>query len=180
VVYHGTTAPAFTVFQPFYRKGEQLGFGVHFSEDYDFARRYAEDEEVARRGKGTPRVYAVYLSVQRPVIADSIVVEGSPEFTLAVKLAGKRRLFTQTDEQGRKVAMLPIDWSDSKRAERLIREAGFDGVAYSARLVQRTGYGLQKTAESASWVVFDPAQIKSATDNRGTFDPSDPDILHGF
>jgi hypothetical protein len=26
------------------------------------------------------------------------------------------------------------------------------------------------------WVVFDPTQIKSATENRGTFDPADPDI----
>lgn len=29
-------------------------------------------------------------------------------------------------------------------------------------------------------VVFDPGQIKSATDNRGTFDPSDRDILHSL
>lgn len=30
------------------------------------------------------------------------------------------------------------------------------------------------------YVVFDPRQIKSATDNRGTFDPTNPDILNGL
>lgn len=31
--------------------------------------------------------------------------------------------------------------------------------------------------ESEAWVVFSPTQIKSATGNRGTFDPNDPNIL---
>jgi hypothetical protein len=180
VVYHGTRAPEFTVFQPFYRKGEQLGFGIHFAEDYDFAKRYAEEEGVTRKGKGTPRIYPVYLSIQRPLFANAIVTEGTPEFELARKLAGRRQFLTETNELGQKIAIPRIDGTDSKRAERLIREAGYDGVAYSALLMERTGYGFQKIAESPSWVVFDPAQIKSATDNRGTFDPADPDILHGL
>ena len=28
------------------------------------------------------------------------------------------------------------------------------------------------------WIVYDPTQIKSATSNRGTFDPNDPNITH--
>jgi hypothetical protein len=31
-----------------------------------------------------------------------------------------------------------------------------------------------------SYVAFEPTQIKSATGNRGTFDPNDPNILHGL
>ena len=82
VVYHGTTAGGFDAFRPNYRKGEQLGFGIHFAQDRGFAAKYAEDPTVARKGK-TPKVYAVYLSIQRPLVADAIVYEGTPEFALA-------------------------------------------------------------------------------------------------
>lgn len=44
-----------------------------------------------------------------------------------------------------------------------IREEGYDGVSYSGDLRQE-------------WMAMEPTQIKSATDNRGTFDPKNPDI----
>jgi len=34
--------------------------------------------------------------------------------------------------------------------------------------------------KSDIYAVFNPTQIKSATGNRGTFDPKDPNILHGI
>jgi hypothetical protein len=180
VVFHGTTAGGFTAFRPYHRKNEQLGFGIHFAESRDFARRYAEDPTVARKSKGAPQVYEAYLSVQRPLFADRIAVEGSPEFALAKKLAGTR-LLTQTDEHGRKITYVQgaIDRTGAERAEKLIRDAGYDGVSYLARLAQPSGYGWLSTGEDPSWVVFSPTQIKSVN-NRGTFDPSDPDILHGM
>lgn len=181
VVYHGTTAVAFDEFRPFYRKGEQLGFGIgHFAESFDFAARYAFAEDVARKGKGEARVYSVYLSVQAPLVAPAVVTEGTPEFALAVKLAG-RRLLTQTDEHGRKIAYLQnaIDKAPGKRAESIIRDAGYDGVVYEAILQQRDAYGSTKTGESLSWIVFEPWQVKSV-DNVGTFDPQSGSILHGL
>jgi hypothetical protein len=181
VVYHGTTAVAFTAFRPFYRKGEQLGFGIgHFAESLDFAARYAFSEDTARKGKGEARVYSVYLSVQSPLVAPAVVIEGTPEFALAKKLAGAR-LLTQTDEQGRKIAYLQnaIDKTQGKRAEALIRDAGYDGVVYQATLLSPDAYGVVKTGESLSWIAFEPWQVKSV-DNAGAFDPSDSDILNGF
>ena len=44
-----------------------------------------------------------------------------------------------------------------------IREDGYDGVYYNGDLRQE-------------WMALDSNQIKSATDNRGTFDPNNPDI----
>ncbi len=44
-----------------------------------------------------------------------------------------------------------------------IREDGYDGVYYNGDLRQE-------------WMAVEPTQIKSATDNRGTFDPKNPDI----
>jgi hypothetical protein len=35
-------------------------------------------------------------------------------------------------------------------------------------------------AVSDIYAVFSPTQIKSAVSNRGTFDPNDPNILHGL
>lgn len=176
VVYHGTTAGGFDAFRPNYRKGEQLGFGIHFAQDRGFAAKYAEDPTVARKGK-TPKVYAVYLSIQRPLVADAIVYEGTPEFALAKKLAGSK-LLTQRNEDGVLVAYMQnaIDKTSAQRAEKLIREAGYDGIVYEAQLATRTGMGWAKTGSSRSFIVFEPTQVKSATDNAGTFDPADLNI----
>lgn len=177
VVYHGTSAAGFDVFRPNYRKGEQLGFGIHFAQDRDFAAKYAEDPNVARRGK-SPAVYEVYLSIQRPLVADAIVIEGTPEFTLAKKLAGNN-LLTQRNEDGVLMAYMQgaIDKTSAQRAEKLIREAGYDGIVYEAQLAVPTAFGWARTGSSRSFIVFEPTQIKSATGNVGTFSQTDPSIL---
>jgi hypothetical protein len=172
VVYHGTTAK-FDAFRPHERKGEQLGFGIHFAEDMAMADAYAHGQYTARKGS-TPRVIDVYLSIQRPLVADQIVREGSPEFALAKKLAGPR-LMTQRDEDGKRVAWMQnaIDATTGSRAARLIQEAGYDGVRYTATILNRTASGARLVAESISWVVFSPMQVKSASANIGTYDPAD-------
>src|SRR5690606_7660789 len=40
------------------------------------------------------------------------------------------------------------------------------------------GVILPSSSGETEYVAFDPEQIKSATGNRGTFDPADPNILH--
>ena len=173
VVYHGTTAK-FDAFRPHERKGEQLGFGIHFAEDRSMADRYAHDQYVARKGSH-PRVVDVYLSVQRPLIADMMVLDGSAEFALAKKLAGPR-MPKLTNENGVRAAWMQnsIDATTGSRAARLIQEAGYDGVRYTATNLKRSAYGgASKIAESTAWVVFSPTQVKSASTNVGTYDPAD-------
>jgi hypothetical protein len=179
VVYHGTTA-TFDAFKSFYRKGEMLGFGVHFAEDVEIAAKYAFEKGVARKG-ATPRLIAAFLSVQNPLIADAVVREGSREFALAKKM-WTTNFFAPKDENDVRGVWLQgaIDRASSaKRAEKLIRDAGYDGVRYMAslRAWAQQGY-VNETGRSTSWIVFDPTQIKSATDNIGTFDPTRESIVN--
>ena len=66
----------------------------------------------------------------------------------------------------------------------MVRDAGFDGIAYTAKptsLAVETRDGKEMFVrrgepDAPSYVAFSSAQIKSATANRGTFDPADPDI----
>lgn len=180
VVYHGTTAGPFDAFRPFYRKGEDLGFGIHFAEDVEFAAGYAFDESVARKGK-EPRLIAAFLSVQNVLNADAIVLEGSREFALAKK-CWTVNFFAPQNEHGVRGVWLQgaiNRASDPKRAERLIRDAGYDGVRYKATLKTHTAYGARHGAESVSWVVFRAGQVKSATDNSGAYDGEREAMVNG-
>jgi hypothetical protein len=70
---------------------------------------------------------------------------------------------------------LPFD-SDAGTLQELqdeIKGHGYDGIVYENRVenpVMRT----------ESYIAFDPEQIKSATGNRGTYDPESPDILQSL
>ena len=56
-------------------------------------------------------------------------------------------------------------------AVRKAKEEGYDGLVYRNEFEDKG---------SDSWVVFRPEQIKSATGNRGTFDPNDPRISYSL
>jgi GNAT superfamily N-acetyltransferase len=96
------------------------------------------------------RVIPVYLSIQNPLrMRDTNW--GDAE---TIKAANRElRLLGRTVAQIRKE----------------IEDRGFDGIVYEND-VEDSG--------STSWIAFEPAQIKSATGNRGTFDPEDPNIMH--
>jgi hypothetical protein len=160
--YHGTRAGEFDEFRPNYRRGEQLGFGMHFAADPELGERYATDENTSRRGK-KPMVYAVDLDIKKPLKADAIVREVSPEFALAQKLTAGKNFFYPKDEDGTRAVYMQnaIDATSPQRAERLIREAGYDGIEYRAKVISRGGApGTYRTeAQGKSYVVFDPAQV---------------------
>lgn len=93
------------------------------------------------------RIYPVYLSIQNPAIFKS-----ESEY---FKAAG----FTYDRFFG------DVEKRDAFNAT--LKAKGHDGI-----IVNRT----QLSGKTKEYVVFEPTQIKSATGNRGTFDPSDPDI----
>lgn len=161
--YHGTTSGGFDTFQPHIRKGEQLGFGIHFAAEKSLAERYAYDDATRRRGK-TPMVYTVDLTMNRPLRAAAIVREGSDEFALAQKLT-RNKLMTNKDENGVRCAWMQnaIDATSPQRAERLIREAGYDGVIYEAVVGGRVNPSTNTRSVSArgeSYLVFEPSQVR--------------------
>jgi hypothetical protein len=161
--YHGTTSGGFDTFKPNVRKGEQLGFGIHFAADKSIAESYAYDEATRRRGKA-PMVYTVDLTINNPLQAQQLILEGTPEFALARKLAGPR-LMTDKNEHGVKCSWMQnaIDASSPQRAEKLIREAGYDGVIYQAVIggsVNPHSRTRNISAKGEVYLVFDPSQIK--------------------
>ena len=176
VVFHGTTA-SFDAFRPFYRKNEDLGFGVHFATKPEFAGRYAFVSTTRRKGD-SPKIIPVYLSAQKPLYSNQLAVEGTPEFALAKKLLP--RLPRVSNENGLLVAwpQNAINQSSPKRAEKIIREAGYDGVRYAASVRQSFVSGTAVIDESEAWIVFEPTQIKHAVLNVGEFDPNDPVIVN--
>ena len=176
VVYHGTPKFGFSEFKSKNKAGQDLGFGIHFSESPTFA-------EVYERGGKNSGTYEVYLSISNPLdlITDyGWVREGTTEHELALTLlkGTGRELHKETDPDGNKVYSLrvAIESVSPKKAERLIRSFGYDGVVYEAENRIMTSPNTYVAGESSrSYIAFEPTQIKSVY-NQGTFDPANPDI----
>jgi hypothetical protein len=157
VVYHGTTSE-FEEFQPGKpSKSMQLGFGIHFAEQPEFADIYAADKK-GRSG----RVVKAMLKADNVLDATQIVSEGSPEYTLAKKLA-RDRFYPVKDEHGVRGVYVQnmIDVSSPARAAKLIQEAGYDAVKYEAIYgTHGDVYGYRQISHtSPSYIVFNPDQI---------------------
>jgi len=101
------------------------------------------------------RVIAAYVSLQNPWMG------GSAE-----------SLNPETSKAWARVSDRYDTWEDAWNEDGsfvndLLRERGYDGV------IAEDSNGI----DGLEIVAFDPTQIKSATGNRGTFDPNNPDIL---
>lgn len=134
-----------------FRQGPESANGFWFSEQRAIADRYAK-----MRGG---RTHSFYLAVKNPLrvdldMNDEIMVSRFYE-TIGVDMP----------ENSRADAVLPV-WEllTGANATRQIMKAGYDGI--------RVREGGEPTVAA-----FRPEQIKSATGNRGTFDPSDPSII---
>ena len=195
IVYHGTTArgmprrsrlfawdlvpPAFTVFEP----GRE-DIGIHFG-----TKEQAESRASGAFGRDRlpweveGHVYPVYIRLENPIrmydtgqwypadIAERLedrwprpkflAPENGPPILSERETA---RVLFAADEEGHMGARVEL--------VHYLKAHGYDGIVY-----QNLYEGNKK---DDSYIVFDPTQIKSAYGNRGTYDPRDPDILHGF
>ena len=156
-LYH-MTAAEFTEFKP-------GGHDPSLSGRVIYLTPYPHDIPAGHNVRGTvsgeryrpgTNVMPVYASIQRPLyILDADDAQYAQQFRL--------------DSFG-----FPKSVSDKSLAA--LKAAGYDGIVYgayneAARFDIRTGRNVEIIA-------FYPTQIKSATGNRGTFDPQDPDIRH--
>ena len=165
VVYHGTYAPEnFSTFQR--ARGD---IGIHIGTQRAANRRlemfWDHVENLLDLGyHPAPRVMPVYASIQNP-----IRLEDDAEW-------GGDIVISQLEYYGM-ISPEELAWFRANRrdpdsaAVALLRRRGHDGIVYR---------NYTEDDGSDSYAVFDPSQIKSATGNRGTFDPNDPDILHGW
>lgn len=174
VVYHASTFGDIEVFDKAEQMKGMAGYGFYFS-DKDGSNIYAEHShkfKADRDFRGNPKrtnIVPAYLKIENPLRADNIA-EISQRF-------GKQD--PGAFGQARAYAGLSPD------AKTAIQRAGYDGVI-ATEYVKRMRDGSLKVVEPGEkgavphpvYAVFEPEQIKSATGNRGTFDPNDPSILN--
>lgn len=159
VVYHGTNQNigAFDPARIGSRDAGFFGTGFYFTPDKDIASEYA-DTAVEDTGEGEATTMPLYAALQNPFVWD-MSDEGADATRTALAAVGVKRI----DVRGNSASL-----GNAKERDvfnRLVREQGYDGV------VVRDEDGIQEI------VAFKSTQIKSATGNRGTFDPNDPSIL---
>ena len=129
------------------------GRGIYLTDDAEDASDYAENAPGA-----TPNVMPVYALMRKPYVFEAgyAVQESTAESLIKKVLKGdaRKRALATFDEQG----------ALTDEIFQVLEDRGHDGL-----IVQVPG-------EPVEYIVFSPAQVKSAIGNRGTFDPLDPDI----
>lgn len=172
VVYHGTDAE-FTAFSKD-KVGSNTGFdnsrlGFFFIADKGLASQFAKDTS------GGSRVMAAYLSIQKPLnltkqalFSDKKQAPTVYEIFTGERLSEDEALAAINDEIGLSEFSDISEAMASDHAKEILDRDGYDGI------ISEFGAGHRE------YIAFRPEQIKSATDNRGTFDASNPDIRYSL
>jgi hypothetical protein len=186
VLYHGTCSSGFTKFDP--TKTREMGF--HFgtsSQAKDFLKGCG-----TYRGK-TPGIYPVYLSIQKPLFTPDVYSE-SPTFFIEWLEKTNHTYDWLTDEEDSyyrslnklrsqlvEANLLTGEGSHGYRQKifktvwgllrKIVMRKGYDGIRY-----KNENEGNTDDPYNMAWIAFSPAQVKSATENRGTFNRRDPDL----
>ncbi len=106
--------------------------------------------------------YAVYVSANN-------ILQVPTRFSRGIKLPAELRAVVA----GMEMQIASEGYSTSEIA-RFAKKAGYDGVIFKG--IEDIGVNYKNVAPADTLVVFDPTQIKSATDNIGTFDRNNSDI----
>ena len=188
VVYHGSPND-FSVFSYKFnnRNGQAEGRGFYFTDNRSYAEGYQSDG-----GK----LFEVYLSLQNPLNPKELTIT-KPEL---------RKIINAIDPDGDGISNYAEDsrgypgaawriraldsavnaiYDSSENNADIIGElySSFGGGTVLEEVRRISGYdGFMTRNENGDtvYVVFSPTQIKSATENVGTFDPENPDIRFGL
>lgn len=179
VMYHGTNAnDEFWVFDTYGSNFGLFGMGSYFTDNYDVAQGYT------KKGKGkNPRIYAVYLNIRNPIDMDQTA--DKEQWLAAVEEDDRSDL-----EQYAKNAVTNEDMYKCLKelcADNMMYKE--DAIEYITNVIQSMGFdgithiggGRYNSSDSERhrvYIAFEPNQIKSATDNIGTFDSNNPDIRY--
>lgn len=139
---------------------EATAGSLWFTSDDGVADGYAGQRE------GSETVTEVYLSIKNPLDLTDMDV---PEIQRILSEANGREV-TISFEYGRDKGVAQAIVRNNGALIQWAKDRGYDGLIYPDTDVR--GRGLH-----TSYVTFTPGQIKSATGNRGTFDPLNPSIL---
>ena len=184
VVYHGSTAD-FTEFSYKFanRNGQADGRGFYFTDNRSFAEGYQNKD-----GK----LFEVYLSIQKPLNPDKLTITKAElrKILDAIDPSGDYMTNYAEDDRGYPGAawrakalnrtVNAIYDSSENNADILAELYGsFGGGEVLAEVRKVSGYdGFIKKDQNGNmiYIAFEPGQIKSATDNIGTYDRNNPDI----
>lgn len=180
VVYHGSNAN-FTIFDKSKIDIDNLGAGFYFSSE-DIANSYANRRTQERGGK--ENTYAVYLKMEKPLDFRNVTHEQAIE-------ANKQEFlsfgFDEAEAQRQAEELVDGFIADTKRfnektdfaialpdnksegMQRFIKNEGIDGFIVPGR-------DKASGKDGVAYVVFEPHQIKSATNNNGDFSSENADI----
>lgn len=180
IVYHGSNAD-FTVFDKAKIAIDNLGTGFYFSNE-DIANSYANRRTQERGGK--ENTYAVYLKMEKPLDFRNVTYEQAIE-------ANKQEFlsfgFDEAEAQRQAAELVDGFIADTKRfnektdfaialpdnksegMQRFIKNEGIDGFIVP-------GKDKASGKDGIAYVVFEPNQIKSATNNNGDFSSENSDI----
>lgn len=160
VVYHGTTAD-FTTFE----KGD---IGYHVG-----SRTQAEDR-ISDVGGG--HVMELYANIKNPLEIGMDYGDWHGKYAASMMLETEQfEGYDNESEITRRLEEISeMDEAEADKAlPKLLKELGYDGIVYD-----NTFEGDSYSGDNYSYIVFDSNQLKSATDNIGTFDASNPDIRY--
>lgn len=166
-VYHGTVT-TFDSFDPESQGSNidhgKLGSGHYFSEDPQLAGSYA----MLARAKAdrAEQVMPVYLSVQNPLVIDTGPTDRGKDLWDKLRSFSGELGIDDDPVADRDNNTPNREWAPKFTSK--LRQYGYDGV------VVEFGRGRRE------WMVFAPEQIKSATGNRGTFDPKSKNITEAL
>jgi hypothetical protein len=191
VVYHGTCASGFTKFDP--TKTREMGF--HFGtppQAKDFLKGCS-----TWRGKRAG-IYPVYLSIQKPLFTPDVYSDDPTYFIGWLEKTNHihdwfpdesdsyyksmNRLRDQMvtiiadstlDASVQYTMLAPLRKKTWGLLRKIVMRKGYDGIRY-----KNENEGNTDDPSNIAWIAFSPAQVKSATENRGTFDRRDPDITN--
>lgn len=162
--YHGTTK-SFDKFSEPKFKNQQLGFGIHFTKDPEFAAHYTTKQRIDKpETMPGANIRPSRLLTKKTLDTTKIHDVGTPEHEFAKELhkGTGRPLMIQHDHEGKPKFAINLDVSSPKRVVKLLQKHGYDSVHYDATIAHHTAYGLAKDKTAKSMVVLHPDQVKSA------------------
>jgi hypothetical protein len=177
--YHGTKYD-FSAFRPNLR----LDLGSHLGTSEQANQFTMMGKEAVERG----RVMPVYASIKNPLRLedrgrfDAHEVGGQLVDMGLMKEDDFDKLFKLPQDQALKVVQKHIEDAGHDSVVYLNRREGFDPFGPDGvegdELNEMMDLEVEEMFPEArdSYIIFRPGQVKSATGNRGSFDPSDPDI----
>jgi len=158
VVFHGSPKE-FTVFDPSKAKYAKWGaIGSWFAEDPSYANKFrASFDENGNKTIGP--LFETYLNIREPAVYEG--TKGFEQLLKDYETYTGVKTYNATPESNREF----VDY---------LKKVGFDGIIIKDNLADSA----LNPDPQTFYVAFDPSQIKSATDNAGTFDPENPDIRY--